>query len=80
MNSTFETTQTIEVIVRDTKTGNTMKRLFNFACTENEMAGVGAPVSSTSQRSERTYDLLGRSHEKAQPGLNIQRGRKFLSR
>lgn len=80
VNSTFETTQTIEVIVRDTKTGNTMKRLFNFACTENEMAGVGAPVSSIPQRSERTYDLLGRSHEKAQPGLNIQRGRKFLSR
>ena len=77
LNVTKPLLRSIAVTVVDSKTGNRMTRLFNFASTENP-AGINSPVT-TAAKSEVLYNLQGQRLTTAVRGINIRNGKKFLA-
>ena len=77
LNVTKPLLRSIAVTVVDSKTGNRMTRLFNFASTENP-AGIYSPVT-TAAKSEVLYNLQGQRLTTAVRGINIRNGKKFLA-
>lgn len=75
---------TIAVTVRDSQTGYAMSRQFNFAVSDRAVElGISSPLLPTANSQQPTagiYDLQGRQLDQPQKGINIQQGKKFLSK